>query len=114
MPTLMHPRWVLLKEVALNGIDQASALADQIDATDENRGVRINVHLGRAESAVEWMSELLCHYKTVLDTVAVALSQADQATQDDPNVTVALEALYAVQSDYMDGLALGDSDLPGV
>lgn len=22
MPTLMHPRWVLLKEVALNGIDQ--------------------------------------------------------------------------------------------
>jgi hypothetical protein len=46
--------------------------------------------------------------------VAVALNQADQATQDDPNVTAALEALYSVQSDYMDGLALGDSDLPGV
>ena len=47
-------------------------------------------------------------------SVAVALSQADQATQDVPNVASALEALYSVQSDYMDGLALGDSDLPGV
>lgn len=74
----------------------------------------VSTFTGRAESAVEWMSELLCHYRgAVLDTVAVALSQADQATQDSPNVTAAA-ALYSVQSDYMDGLALGDSDLPGV
>jgi hypothetical protein len=114
MPTILQPRWLLLKVMAMDSIDSASTYADAIGATvDRDKGDLINIHLGKAESAIEWMGELLAHYKQTLDTVAVALIQTGKDIQADPNVTAALEALYEVQSDYMDGLALGDSDRPG-
>ena len=52
--------------------------------------------------------------RLVVMTGAVLVPAGWVGIASSTNVTAALEALYAVQSDYMDGLALGDSDLPGV
>ncbi len=123
MQTILQPRWLLLKTLAITAIDDASEHANRLlvdDAatppTTKDAGVSILIHLGKAESAVEWMAELLSQYKSALDHAAVALQSVykDGGYGDEINkpLEAAVDALGALQEGYLDDLWVGGK--PGV
>jgi hypothetical protein len=112
-PTLL-PRWLLLKKLAMTAIDDASARANEIPHLQAHqqiseRVMAVQLHLGTAESTIEWMSEMLEQYKGALDKAAKAL----HGLQDIADVEGALEDIGRIQSGYLDGLD-EPSGRPGV
>ena len=107
MPTVMIPRWLLLKQLAMAGIDEAIKRIDELGLPTETV-TGIQLHLGRTESTVEWMSEMLAHYKRTLDLAAIALHSVYQdggyGDEENTPLEAAICALDELQSGYLDAL----------
>lgn len=122
MQTILQPRWFLLKTLAITAIDDAAAHANRLledtvtPPAAKDVALSIQMHLGKAESAVEWMAEMLMQYKRALDTAAIAL----QVVYDDGNYgdteNQPLEAAVAVLGELQEGYldALWNGGKPGV
>lgn len=113
MKTILMPRARLLHETLIDGLDSAVTVADEL--LDDGKSARLAVCLGAVESAASWLLELATHYKSVLDEVAIALSQARGEVDNPMALEAAFLALEKVQAGYIDSLCSDDeSARPGV